>query len=381
MPLDRGVPPARRQARGARPAKRARQERRSAVPRVRNGSPRIPCTTAPCKPAIARRRPPASPCLFGHGNGIEENFRYITVADDGGSEIPFQGETIARINAKSRISGVGRELSDGRSRRFGNISGKNCESITVAQSLTPSCRAACPPAGHCPNLGNRRLPALGARAARRRGAGEARRSGRQKTAGMAIPPDRERGIPWSAGPPSQMPGGLPQALGRARGAPAPDGHGHPLLRMRLLQPRPNLSGEGSGDAVCGPRAFFEFTGVPLGLGDQVPDAATPLKIRRGARSRMPRSPRRRAPQETRRAGEIRRPARPGRGGTGTPATRPLSAWTPEAARCTRSGLPPPTSTTSSSPAPSCGRTARFATPARDTRARATRPGLPAASPA
>ena len=100
-----------------------------------------------------------------------------------------------------------------------------------------------------------------------------------------------------------------------------------------------------------------------------------------ARSRMPRSPRRRAPLETRRAGEIRRPARPGRGGTGTPATRPLSAWTPEAARCTRSGLPPPTSTTSSSPAPSCGRTARFATPARDTRARATRPGLPAASPA
>ena len=100
-----------------------------------------------------------------------------------------------------------------------------------------------------------------------------------------------------------------------------------------------------------------------------------------ARSRMPRSPRRRASLETRRAGEIRRPARPGRGGTGTPATRPLSAWTPEAARCTRSGLPPPTSTTSSSPAPSCGRTARFATPARDTRARATRPGLPAASPA
>ena len=234
-------------------------------------------SSAPCIPAIARRRPPASPCFFGYGNGIEENFRYITVADDGGSEIPFQGETIARINAKSRISGVGRELSDGRSRRFGNISGKNCESITVAQSLTPSCRAACPPAGHCPNLGNRRLPALGARAARRR---EARRSGRQKTAGMAIPPDRERGIPWSAGPPSQMPGGLPQALGRARGAPAPDGHGHPLLRMRLLQPWFNLSGEGVGDAVCGPRAFFEFTGVPLGLGDQVPDAATPLKIRR-----------------------------------------------------------------------------------------------------
>ena len=198
----------------------------------------------------------------------------------------------------------------------------------------------------------------------------------QKTAGSAIPPDRERGIPWSAGPPSQMPGGLPQALGQARGAPAPDGHGHPLLRMRLLQPWSNLSGEGAGDAVCGPRAFFEFTGVPLGLGDQVPDAATP----EAARSRMPRSPRRRAPLETRRAGEIRRPARPGRGGTGIPATRPLSAWTPEAARCTRSG-PPPTSTTSSSPALSCGRTARSATPARDARARATRPRLPAASPA
>ena len=180
--------------------------------------------------------------------------------------------------------------------------------------------------------------------------------------------------------PSQMSGTPPASVRPSAGAPAPDGHGHPLLRMRLLQPRPNLSGEGAGDAVCGLRAFFEFTGVPLGLGDQVPDAATPLKIRRGARSRMPRSPRRRAPQETRRAGEIRRPARPGRGGTGTPATRPLSAWTPEAAWCTRSG-PPPTSTTSSSPALSCGRTARSATPARDARARATRPGLPAASPA
>lgn len=168
----------------------------------------------------------------------------------------------------------------------------------------------------------------------------------------------------------------PASARPSAGAPAPDGHGHPLLRMRLLQPRPNLSGEGVGDAVCGPRAFFEFTGVPLGLGDQVPDAATP----EAARSRMPRSPRRRAPLETRRAGEIRRPARPGRGGTGIPATRPLSAWTPEAARCTRSG-PPPTSTTSSSPALSCGRTARSATPARDARARATRPRLPAASPA
>ena len=116
LPLDRGVPPARQQARGARPAKRARQERRSAVPRVRNGSPRIPCTTAPCKPAIARRRPPASPCLFGHGNGIEENYRYFTVANDGGSEFPLQGEIIAQISAKSRISGVERELSDARSR-------------------------------------------------------------------------------------------------------------------------------------------------------------------------------------------------------------------------------------------------------------------------
>ena len=54
--------------------------------------------------------------------------------------------------------------------------------------------------------------------------------------------------------------------------------------MRLLQLRSNLSGEGAGDAVCGPRAFSEFTGVPLGLGDQVPDAATPLKIRRGGGS-------------------------------------------------------------------------------------------------
>ena len=116
LPLDRGVLPTRQQARGARPAKRARQERRSAVPRVRNGSPRIPCTTAPCKPAIARRRPPASPCLFGHGNGIEENYRYFTVANDGGSEFPLQGEIIAQISAKSRISGVERELSDARSR-------------------------------------------------------------------------------------------------------------------------------------------------------------------------------------------------------------------------------------------------------------------------
>ena len=127
----------------------------------------------------------------------------------------------------------------------------------------------------------------------------------------------------------------------------------------------------------------------LRIHGRAPRARRPGSLRRhaledppeAARSRMPRSPRRRAPLETRRAREIRRPARPGRGGTGTPATRPLSAWTPEAARCTRSGLPPPTSTTSSSPALSCGGTARFATPTRDARARETRPELPAASPA
>ena len=111
------------------------------------------------------------------------------------------------------MGGFGREIP-----RFGNIPGKNCESITVARPPTPSCRAVCLPVRHCPNLGNRRLPALEARAACRRGAAETRRSGLQKTAGMAIPPDRERGIPWSAGPPSQMPGGLPQAHGQARGA-------------------------------------------------------------------------------------------------------------------------------------------------------------------
>ena len=107
----------------------------------------------------------------------------------------------------------------------------------------------------------------------------------------------------------------PASARPSAGAPAPDGHGHPLLRMRLLQPWSNLSGEGAGDAVCGPRAFFEFTGVPLGLGDQVPDAATPLKIRRGgaARSRMPRSPRRRAPLKMRRAREIQRPGSPWEG--------------------------------------------------------------------
>ena len=237
-----------------------------------------------------------------------------------------------------------------------------------------------------PEPGEPLTTVLEARAARRRGAGEARRSEAKRAA-----EDGRIGDTARSGERHSMERRTTLADARrppASARPSAGGGGScarrawpSLLRMRLLQPWFNLSGEGVGDAVCGPRAFSEFTGVPLGLGDQVPDAATPLKIRRGARSRMPRSPRRRAPQETRRAGEIRRPARPGRGGTGTPATRPLSAWTPEAARCTRSGLPPPTSTTSSSPAPSCGRTARFATPARDTRARATRPGLPAASPA
>ena len=200
---------------------------------------------------------------------------------------------------------------------------------------------------------------------------------------MAIPPDRERGIPWSAEPPSQMPGGLPQAHGRARGGgscarrarPSPAAHAPLAAVVQPLWRR-------GGRRGLRPPSLLRIHGRAL-------RARRPGSRRRhaledppeAARSRMPRSPRRRAPLETRRAGEIRRPARPGRGGTGTPATRPLSAWTPEAARCTRSGLPPPTSTTSSSPAPSCGRTARFATPARDTRARATRPGLPAASPA
>ena len=106
------------------------------------------------------------------------------------------------------MGGFGREIP-----RFGNIPGKNCESITVARPPTPSCRAVCLPVRHCPNLGNRRLPALEARAACRRGAAETRRSGLQKTAGMAIPPDRERGIPWNAGPPSQM-SGTPPASAR-----------------------------------------------------------------------------------------------------------------------------------------------------------------------
>ena len=116
LPLDRGVLPARRQARGCPPCEaRAAGASTSGSP----GPQRIaahPGGTAPCKPAIARRRPPASPCLFGYGNGIEENFRYITVADDGGSEIPFQGEIIAQISAKSRKSGVRREVSDAKSR-------------------------------------------------------------------------------------------------------------------------------------------------------------------------------------------------------------------------------------------------------------------------
>ena len=181
----------------------------------------------------------------------------------------------------------------------------------------PASRAL-PEPGEPPTTGAwspRRTPSRRGRSEAKRG--EARRSGLQKTAGMAIPPDRERGIPWSAEPPSQMPGGLPQAHGRAWGGSCARRAWPSLLRMRLLQPWFNLSGEGVGDAVCGPRAFSEFTGVPLGLGDQVPDAATPLKIRRGARSRMPRSPRRRAPLETRRAGDIQRPGSP-REGEGVP---------------------------------------------------------------
>ena len=198
---------------------------------------------------------------------------------------------------------------------------------------------------------------------------------------MAIPPDRERGIPWSAGPPSQMPGGLPQAHSQKKGGscarrarPSPAAHAPLAAAVQPLWRR-------GGRRGLRPPSLLRIHG-------RAPRARRPGSRRRhaledppeAARSRMPRSPRRRAPLETRRAREIRRPARPGRGGTGTPATRPLSAWTPEAARCTRSG-PPPTSTTSSSPALSCGRTARSATPARDARARATRPGLPAASPA
>ena len=171
------------------------------------------------------------------------------------------------------MRGFGREIS-----RFGNISGKTCESITVARSLTPSCRAVCLPAGHCPNLGNRRLPALGARAARRRGRSEAKRAAEDGRIGDVARSGEKCSMERRT--PSQMSGTPPASVRPSAGAPAPDGHGHPLLRMRLLQPRFNLSGEGAGDAVCGLRAFFEFTGVPLGLGDQVPDAATPLKIRR-----------------------------------------------------------------------------------------------------
>ena len=126
-----------------------------------------------------------------------------------------------------RTRGFGREIP-----RFGNISGKISESITVARPPTPSCRAACPPAGHCPNLGNRRLPALGARAARRR---EARRSeAKRGEAGCRRRPDRRyRQIGREAfhGAPDH-PRRCPEAsrkrtAKRGGGAPAPDGHGHP----------------------------------------------------------------------------------------------------------------------------------------------------------
>ena len=169
-------------------------------------------TTAPCKQAIARRRPPASPCFFGYGNGIEENFRYITVANDEGFEFPFQGEIIARISAKSRISGVGREASDAKSqgsviyREKLRIHYRSSTSYPILQGRMPASRA----------LSEPREPlttALGARAVRRRGA---RRSGLQKTAGSAISPDRERGIPWNAEHPRRCPEAS-QAHGQARG--------------------------------------------------------------------------------------------------------------------------------------------------------------------
>ena len=48
--------------------------------------------------------------------------------------------------------GFGREIP-----RFGNISGKISESITVVRSLASSCRAVCPPARHCSALGAPRL--------------------------------------------------------------------------------------------------------------------------------------------------------------------------------------------------------------------------------
>ena len=178
LPLDRGVPPARQQGAGARPAKRARQGRRSAVPRVRNGSPRIPCGTAPCKPAIARRRPPASPCLFGHGNGIEENSRYITRGGRRGFRIPPpKVGVIARISAKSRISGVGRELSDGRSR--GSVTSREKLRIHYRSSTSyPILRGRMPASRALPEPGG--PPTTGARSPRRtpsrRGRSEAKRA-------------------------------------------------------------------------------------------------------------------------------------------------------------------------------------------------------------
>ena len=223
LPLDRGVPPARRQALGARPAKRARQERRSAVPRVRNGSPRIPCTTAPCKPAIARRRPPASPCLFGHGNGIEENFRYITVADDEGSEFPLQGWIIARISAKSRISGIGRELSDGRSRGSViyreklRIHYRSSTSYPILQGRMPASRAL-PEPGEPPTAGARSLRRTPSRSEAKRAAedgriGDTARSGERHSMERRTTLADARRPPASARP--SVGGGLLRQTGMA----------------------------------------------------------------------------------------------------------------------------------------------------------------------
>ena len=207
LPLDRGVPPTRQQARGARPAKRARQGRRSAVPRVRNGSPRIPSGTAPCKPAIARRRPPASPCLFGHGNGIEENYRYFTVANDGGSEFPLQGEIIARISAKSRISGIGRELSDERSRGSViyreklRIHYRSSTSYPILQGRMPASRAL-PEPGEPPTTGARSPRRTPSRSEAKRAA-EDGRNGDTARSGERHSMERRT--------PSRMPGGLASA--------------------------------------------------------------------------------------------------------------------------------------------------------------------------
>lgn len=53
-----------------------------------------------------------------------------------------------------------------------------------------------------------------------------------------------------------------------------------MLRMYFLQLWLSLSDEGVEEAVYDSRAFSEFMGVSFGLGDQVPDATTPLKFRR-----------------------------------------------------------------------------------------------------